>query len=258
MTLRSDTRRPGVSARVSDLFRHPSSVLPSALTNQKYYSEVIADSPILYLRLDETSGTSCEDFSGNGRTGTTHGTVTRNVAGHAGLGKGVTFGGTTSDWISVPDEAALDLTGDFTYECWFSYSGTAGGILMSKGQQDGSNAGYELWLGGTGGRHVHMDRARLTVLFRTTGSVSSDSLWHHIVCTRTTNTYRIYVDGSLFETSGTVATAVQATDRDFTMGSDYAGGSIGGTNFPGSLDEVAVYSTALSSTRIAAHYAAAV
>lgn len=45
-----------------------------------YDSEVAADSPAVYWKLQETSGTSATDSSGNARTGTYNGTVTTNYA----------------------------------------------------------------------------------------------------------------------------------------------------------------------------------
>lgn len=45
-----------------------------------YDSEVAADSPAIYWKLQETSGTSATDSSGNARTGTYNGTVTTNYA----------------------------------------------------------------------------------------------------------------------------------------------------------------------------------
>jgi uncharacterized repeat protein (TIGR02059 family) len=218
-----------------------------------YSSEVLADSPVLYLQLDETSGTSCADSSTNAFTGTTHGTVTRNVSSLANLNVGVTFGGTTSDYIDVPDNAALDVTGNVTYECWVNYTSRATSqMLMSKGWQDASTAGYTLYIS-TDGTLVIDSRSSITGNNHSTTAVPNDGIWHHCVVTRTGSTFAFYIDGVAAGTT-TDSNTTQATSRNFVIGAAfYNSGSIG---FPytGSIDEVAVYTTALSGARILVHY----
>lgn len=258
--LKTSQKKVGVTAQVADLFR-PSQVVSRL---PLYPIAVLQDQPVLYLRFEETTGTACADISGNGFSGTTHGTITRNVATKAGLGVGVSYGGTTSDWVDVADNATLDITADFTYECWFKYSSRAASqVLMSKGQTDASNAGYQMYVTTLG--FISVDRAYLTALWRETSfAVPNDSAWHHIVATRAANIYTTYLDGGTAcggnqAASGTVATAVQATTRALGIGADF--NTAGAVSLPvlsgGSMDEVAVYNKALSAARVAAHFQAA-
>ncbi len=219
-----------------------------------YQSEVLADSPVLFLTLNETVG-SFADLSVSGLSGAANGALTRGTAtGHAGLGAGVTFGGVGTVFVSVADTPILDLTGDFTYECWLIYQTFAASqYLMSKGQDaSGTTAGYGMYLSTT--PSVSVDRVNLTAGYRP-GTGPASGAWHHLVVTRIVNQWTQYVDGSQTNT-GSVAQSVDATARDFCIGATYTSGGQGGSpcNATTSMSNVAVYSAGLSAARVAAHF----
>ena len=83
-----------------------------------YKNTVLADSPLVYYRLDEASGTTATDSSGSGHNGTYSATgVTYSVTGaiRGDADKAVTFNGTTGD-VTVP--SPINPTGSATLECW--------------------------------------------------------------------------------------------------------------------------------------------
>jgi hypothetical protein len=222
-----------------------------------YASAVLQDNPVLYLRLEETSGTTCADSSTDAFTGTATATVVRNVTSHAGIGVGAQWGVAT-DHIDVPDNNALDVTGDVTYEFWINYSSRAAAqMIMGKGFQDASNAGYQLWI--DSGGLMQFERSSLVSLSHS-AAVPNDSAWHHCVFTRVGNLFASYIDTVAGGTS-TLAQAVQATANPFMVGAAFynsVGSRFNGLIAGGKIDEVAVYNTGLSSARVAAHFAAAV
>jgi hypothetical protein len=258
--LKSVHKKVFVSATVATAFRPNMASIPSALGsgNNAYASAVLVDSPVLYMRLEEPSGTTCADLSSNLFTGTATAGVTRNVASHAGIGVGVSFGANT-DHIDVPDNAALDITGDFTYEFWVNYSSRAAAqMMMGKGFKDASNAGYQIYINGSG--QMQLDRSSLTSLATSSNVIPNDSAWHHCVFTRIGNVYTPYID-SVAGTTTTTSQAIQATDNAFTVSAAFynsPSSRFAGLIAGGKCDEIAVYNTGLSSTRIAAHFAAAV
>jgi hypothetical protein len=92
-----------------------------------------------------------------------------------------------------------------------------------------------------------------------------DGDWHHIVFTYDANggspLYLLYADGAQITSNGTVASGgtpdnFVTSDYDMVLGARNLRGSIQ-RYLDGDLADVAFYRTALSSTRIAAHYAAA-
>ena len=86
------------------------------------------------------------------------------------------------------------------------------------------------------------------------GTVNNNAA-HHVAAVRNGNDLAVYIDGSVVETGiGYLTGDVTVTG---TAGPTIAARLNATTErFNGTLDEVAVYTTALSSTRIAAHYTA--
>jgi hypothetical protein len=218
-----------------------------------YRATVLADAPVCYLRLGERSGTIAADASGNGRVGTYTGGVT--------LGAGSPFTRDTDpavsldgvdDFIDVADDSALDGAGDFSLEIWFKASSLpdVNGRLFYK--RSGGN-GY--------GLHITTATGLLTFECETGGvnnqlntSVTNylDGQWHHVVATRSGANGSIYVDGALVAGPTALTSANLANTIVLRIGSN----DTVTRRFQGVLDEAAVYGSALSAARVAAHSAA--
>ncbi len=253
--LKALEKKTSVSSKLSDIFR-PSSAPSRFATSELYQKEVMADSPVLYLRFNETSGTTCADCGPNGLTGTAQAGAVRNVASaFSSLGVGITI---SSSYVSVADNALLDITGAFTFECWLKPGGFTGDpFLFSKGQDDGSHAGYSMWISSSSSKLRFAQGNIGSFSVQSTGTIST-GVWTHVAVTRDgSGVITYYINGSASGT-GTDTTAVQATSQAFTVGGILTAGAISGEFVSLSVDEVAVFGAALSSGRIAAHYAAAV
>jgi concanavalin A-like lectin/glucanase superfamily protein len=218
-----------------------------------YQQTVLADNPVMYLRLNETVGTTAADTSGNGHAGTYTGAWTLGVAaGGTGLGTAISSAGATGIFVDIPSSAALDITGDVTLEAWINTTQSGGSqYIMSKGQTDASHGSYGMYLD-LNGKIVFTCTEVSLVLTGT--SAHSLNTWYHIACTRSGNTWTIYTNGVADGTTSN-AQAISATARNYRISGVV---EQAGTFFPftGAIDEVAVYNTALSAAAIAAHYAA--
>lgn len=216
-----------------------------------YSSEVLADSPLLYLRFEETAGATCANGGSLAGNATAAGTYTRNIStGLAGVGVGIDLDG-ISGVVTYPDTASLDITGDVTFECWLNVDTLRNSFMMSKGAPTGAATGgyaLQLQLSGALRWYVPGFSSAISSAVITTGS------WFHCACTRSGNNFVVYVNGSNVGSATVAATAV-ATAEPFTVGAWSVGGVMQSFS-DGKFDEVAVYNTALSSTRVAAHYAA--
>src|SRR5690348_3162252 len=89
----------------------------------RYATAVLADCPLAYFRLDETSGTSANDISGNARTGTINGTMGYNAPGALknDIDSSMLFDG-SSAYIALPSALTQGTVG--SWECWFNLSNT--------------------------------------------------------------------------------------------------------------------------------------
>lgn len=216
-----------------------------------YQSEVLADSPVGYWRLGETSGTNFDDISGNNNDGTSLNSPTLGQVGATNDGnKAVRFTAVSSQLINMGDPAVLDVADVFTLEAWVKMTAVGAGTnrgIMSKGQ-----AGYYIRVGTTDAIEVIKSGV---ALIATSTITLPDTAYHHVVWTKNTSTNFIYIDG--VDRTGTVTNvACTATTFSFRVACDST------TDVPAefsndTLDEIAVYPTALSQARIQAHFAAA-
>lgn len=219
-----------------------------------YPAEVLADSPLLYVRFEETSGATCANSGSLGGNATAAGTYTRNIStGLAGVGVGIDVDG-SSGVVTYPNDTALDLVGtDMTYECWINPDISQNHAFMGKGQSSGGAGSYRLEVDTSRVIRATNMNGGWVILGSATGAYTVGS-WTHIAFTRTGNNYVLYVNGSSF-TTATETHAVATNGKPFTIGANWFDAAA--TDFfNGKIDEVAVYNTALSAARIAAHYAA--
>lgn len=217
-----------------------------------YAAEVLADSPAGYWKLNE-SAFNLADSSGNGLTitsGSSSGTYT--IAGGQ-----TTPMGETSNVYNDGDTAVVMTTANtrpYTLECWFYPTSNAGGCIIQRGNS-GAADGMGVGIGGSdhtfGTDGLEVIVLISNVAWRPTGySLPSLNAWYHIVVVDNSTDLRVYVNGTL--------EATLATTAPITAGNEMHIGRInaGGYYIVGSICQVAVYSSALSSTRVSAHYAA--
>jgi hypothetical protein len=213
-----------------------------------YDTEVTADAPSARWKLDEQSGTTLSDSTANSRTATLAAGTARPAAPPLVFnGSSHTFDG--SSYFTV-DASKSQLTGPITVEAWIRPSQVVTQMaIVEKYDLAASGNGFALRVNGggnvlfyvsntSGGASVVSDRA--IVANRT----------YHIVATANGSSIRVYINGALEGTTSTALTPTSGT-ASLKIG---ARGDDAATRFSGQIDEVATYSSALSETRIAAHY----
>jgi hypothetical protein len=192
------------------------------------------------------------DASGNGNDGTVSGaTLTTDRVGHTNAA--YAFPGTALSRITV-NSANLLLQPPFSCSVWVNFSG---------GTQDPrifSEWGWEITTTGTGStRRFDFNNYTTSGFYDCLSSnVFPQGIWHHVVAVRSPDAMLLYVDGRL---QGNVAVAdpVAYSAGLGTVWIPTIGGGAGigypYDAFGGSLDDVRVYSRALSGQEIAALYA---
>ncbi len=209
------------------------------------YSAIILAEPSLvsYWKLDEPSGTSAADSKGS-NTGTYSGTYTPAVTGIAGDGNtAVNF--STNGQVTIGNPANLQLVAPFSLEAWVK--APVGDVVPIITKYSGASgfAGWGVRFGGTTTRKFDFWTGAGGWFTGTT--VYSLNAYHHVVCTLSGTTATIYVDGVLDRT-GTVSLSL-ATAADVVIGKNNTA-----DNSNSIIDEVAVYSAALSLSDVVAHY----
>ncbi len=233
--------------------------IASANYTTTYADAVRADQPTSYWRFDEAAGnTSVVDLVGNDDMQAFAG-VTRGTAG-ALLNEadtGSSLSGTTTGVAYGQDTKQTPNT--FTEEAWVKTNATKGGAIMSFGNPLNGSAGkYD--------RVVYMDNSG-RIWFgvnnganQTIGSAGTfnNNQWHHVAASMGPLGMRLFVDGKIVASRSDVTTGI-SFDGDWRVGQATLSGwssAPSSTSLSGSVDEVAVYPTALSATQIAAHYVA--
>jgi hypothetical protein len=211
-----------------------------------YSTEVLADSPLVYLRLGDASGTTATDSSGNSMDGTYVGSPTLGVAGAlAGdSDTAVTFNGSTQA-ATVPSTGLPTTDVDQTIECWVKFTTTSDTLAIVTRDTDSTHRGLGIYTS-TGGK---LKAGNSGAGYAISPSAYNDGNWHHVVGIRhqTAGTFELYVD----KTSVATATFTNPSATSILAIAERGNGTL---RFPGTIDEVAYYTTALSSTRITAHY----
>src|SRR4029077_18308996 len=97
----------------------PVPTIQAARASANYSSTVLADGPVSYWRLGEQSGTTALDIGTGANNGAFTGGYTLGVGGAivSDINTAGAFNGSTG-YVSVPDKANLDLTGDMTLGMW--------------------------------------------------------------------------------------------------------------------------------------------
>lgn len=224
------------------------------------YSEaVLADSPSVYYRLDDTS-TTMADSSGNGKNGTLSGGHTREATGLAESflagSKCVDFGGSSGKGVATIGTFLTSAT-VLTVEFWFNADATTGDKYLLNVYDATYVNGIRFYFQGTTLRMMATTGGSETFNNFLDTTISTGTRYHVVgIMDIANDTMSLYINGSVVH---------NAVSKSFEYSSLTHGSSAAVTlastgsslYFDGKLDEVAVYTTALSSTRISAHYTAA-
>lgn len=189
----------------------------------------------------ESSGNASDAISGN--TLTNNNSVTYSPAK---IGNGITTAssGTKYMYIDNASQTGLDITGDLSISVWFKTSSNTVHIVSFMGV---GTDGYGISIGDAGGASGKLSIFRNSWTFG--NATVNDNSWKHVVVSFSGQIASIYVNGSLDATSGALGSPVSYTGRR-SIGADRSGGK----NFDGQIDEVLVWSRALTSGEVTTLY----
>ncbi len=220
-----------------------------------YRNAVAADSPLSSWPLDETTGTVAVDRIG-GRNGVYANapTLDRPGAVTGQTGRSVLFDG-VDDYVDLGDVYDFPGTAAFSVELWVNPGPTwqRWPRLVSKERfTDENDRGGWTLIGhdpsfGLGHRLSFERYAGSAKDLVVTSRPLPVGVWTHVVATYDGATMQIYLDGVRSGRAPSSLSLENSTTK-FTIGAS------GDDYFPGGLDEVTVYGTALSPEQVLAHY----
>lgn len=228
-----------------------------------YSSEVLADTPLMYARLGGTTfATATADVSGNGRNGSSvylflsYGQPgllvsdpTDNACTFTGSGAGLVWD--TATWLNV---------NSLTLEAWVRPTN----ITSDRGIMDrdhGSGRQFQFRVSSGKLQFIYWTVASgANPVFVTGATTLTVNTTYHVAATydAATGTGRVYVNGVQdASTTAAVSNLAASASKPFAVGNSYGGGGAPSPTsgpFLGTIDEAAIYGTALSAARILAHY----
>jgi len=202
--------------------------------------------PVGRWDFEENTGSTVNDKSGNGNTGTWNGTL-GNQWKPGKIGGSGNFNG-SDNYVSAADSNSLDLTSAMTLEAWTyptSFPGDYTQILI----KNNANADfYGIGLNPTTGTvFCQLSGGTPNTINSTTATTLNN--WNHIACSYDGSNIRIYINGKLDVTTARTGNTT-ASAALFNIGRD----SVNGRYFPGMIDQVRVFNYARSAGQIAWDY----
>jgi hypothetical protein len=235
-----------------------SPTIPADRFTYSYSGAILNDAPNIYYRLDESSGTTAADSSGNGRNATYAASgVTLGVAGAIvnDTDTAITLNGTTGSVQETSGGGVLNGNTNRSVEAWFKTTTATDMPIVAYGSPGFPSQYFGVYVNGTA---IEVQTGAGTIITFPGSAALNNGAWHHLVVTYDSGalpgTLKVYIDGANFGTQ-TPANPLSTTP-------DPAGLEVGKDNkatpafFNGSLDEVAVYATVLATTQVSNHYKA--
>jgi hypothetical protein len=238
-------------------YKNPTPAEPPSV-GSGYSTVVLGKGPESYWRLHEASGDYVDVVSA--LDGTHNGTITREVTGNftweSSLQKNLGIGlGTAAGYVNPGDIYDFTTAASYSIMAWvapYATQGTGDHYVVQK--LDGSAYGYAL---GVQGSDDSPADALFALRASATGTDRLEALsgvitpysnqWYCAIVTydETSDTHRLYMNGTVV--AATVGSIVDIPDHasDLTIGS-----ATGASNFNGGVDEVAIWSRALTEREV--------
>jgi len=210
--------------------------------------------------MDEGSGGTVYDNSGNGNDGTIYGATWTNSGR---FGKALDFDG-VDDYVQIPNGASLNFSAGegWTFRAWVKTSDSYG-VIISFRDSVNDNPVIDLAVGYNGaatnvGHFIPLmryDNGSGLAYFSSTMNIA-DNLWHHVAFIYNPSLAKIfaYVDGYVWERPQTAQGSITTSD-DRAIGRESRWVRTGHGNpdrryLAGTIDEVLIFKRALTSEEI--------
>lgn len=214
-----------------------------------YSSTVLADGAVGYWRLGESAfAQAAVDAAGNQNGAFQNNTgwvFSQPGIPGAGGDTAITFTAANGNWILVTDVAAHHVGDVWTTEAW--YKRTAAPAAQENIFGSYNSGGPGMAIDATG--HIFLVKAATAIISTSTAAFTDITTFHHCVCTKNGATCKIYLDA--VDVTGTVTNSTTTNSNQLMIGSNVGFGNYAA----GTMDEVALYPTALSLATVQNHYA---
>ena len=213
--------------------------------------------PIAEWKMDEKTGTTIKDISGNNNTGT-FGTGNSAPTWTSGkIGAGLNFSG-SSQYTTIEDSTSLKPTTSITTEAWFN---TTNKSLNQRMLSKTSSGGYSLSINENSACVANT----LCFLININGTYYSatypsnnlsNNTWYHVAGSYDGTTVRLFLNGSNIGTTALISNTITNNTAKLCIGSESASTNCYSESgfFSGKIDHVKIYDYARTPAQIAYDY----
>ncbi len=228
-------------------------VLSNSQINEIYNAGLMIPNLVGHWKLDETSGDTAHDYSGNDN----HGVLT-NMSGTewttGKIGGALEFDG-SNDEVIIADDDVLDDTDQLTMAAWV-YAHTLDNLPrgpLSKRVTHSSQYSYSMFFYGSDRLNVDINTQNNRFACPT---AFNEGQWYHLVVAFDGNLAssvrtKVYVNGSLFHTAYETSSSIPNLNSPLVIGQ--LNGNTSGF-FDGLIDDVRIYDRTLTSSEIQTLY----
>jgi len=212
-------------------------------------TDLLASGLVGHWTLDETTGTTATDSSGNGNDGALTGTDFNTDSITGTVDTALNFDG-SDDRIEVASTPTYSLT-SFSYAFWTRLDAPLSGNFETMIARNRLGANW-VFIGKLDSQDkIEFRWAPGSSTMSSTADISADT-WYHVVATYdfASNEANLYIDGTLDNTASGLTPQPIATDDIMRFGQN----TNGNEELNGQLDDVRIYNRALSAGEITALY----
>lgn len=220
----------------------------------------LSDNLITYWKFDEASGNAADSVASNTLT---NNNTTAYAAGK--INNGADLEQSSSQSFSIADNGTLSVTGNLSFSLWFqpeSQPAVDGlHVLVSKWKASGNQKSYSFFYrdnSGTKKLGMKISGDGSTEEISDVNQTLNNASFYHLVAVYTAATHKLelYVNGTnvLTDTGGFAATSLFDSNASFFVGYDDGAGGLASTYVDGLIDELGVWSKALTSAEVTELY----
>ena len=245
------------------------SSLYGAASGGSYDSTLLGDSPTSYWKLNETSGTTFADATGNNNAATAQfqalnglylGSETLGVSGIISDDTAITLDG-SSGYVDALTPVPNPQGSALSEEIWFKTTTTNGGTLLSLNNTFASSPsarGHVLYMANSGILTLGVWNGSAIVTLSST-STYKDGNWHYAAGVLTsTGQMILYVDGVQVNSSQNTINDTSPWPGYWSVGytsyDGYWSSPPSSVYFAGTVDEPAIYPYALTAAQVSNHF----
>lgn len=174
--------------------------------------------------------------------------------------KSVLFGG-TNEYYRVTDHASLDITANLTLSAWVKGAGSGDGAgIVSKDDYGANQRSYDLFKDVSAPSKIAgaVSADGTNVKYLQSSLTAFDDTWHHVAMTFSSNTVKLYVDGTLDPSPVTIVAntvnSIHSGSAAVTIGTILNSDAPSTYTFTGNIDEPSIWNATLTDAEIAEIY----